>query len=277
VEYRTDTWIIRKMPLYLLLCLAGLALVVYADGKGRAGGWVLLAAGVGLTGFALYRQARPGRPVLTLSPGGLLLRAGGRATLVPWREVHGVETVDLKVRNRVRGITVMAIHRDCTVVLVSQAFYEAHLDVGSVFLRGPAWDNVFVPRGEMVQVALHHEQLSVSPREVREPIEARWRAFGRGDGGHSTRAVGPTVRLGSGPYAVTPWEVAKVAAPLGGIAIVVANQLLLWETPSQQAARIEREERAEEARRERAEREAHRKTWDDLWKQVDRDFKRMGP
>ena len=89
--------------------------------------------------------------------------------------------------------------------------------------------------------------------------------------------MGSVVRLGSGPYTVTSWEVAKVAAPLGGIAIIVANQLLLWETASQQAARIEREAKAEEARREKAEHEARRKKWDDLWRQVDRDFKRMGP
>ena len=174
VEYRTDTWLIRKVPLYLLLCLAGLALVMYADGRGRVGGWVLLAAGAGLVGFALYRQAHPGRPALTLSPGGLLLRAGRKATLVAWPEVHGVDTVDLKVRTSARGIPVTVRYRDCTVVLVSKAFYEAHLDAG--FLRGPAWGHVFVPRGDMVQIALHHEQLSVSPQDVRGPIEARWRA-----------------------------------------------------------------------------------------------------
>src|SRR5262245_31153864 len=73
-EYRSDTWLIKQVPLFLVLCLAGIALVLYADGKGMAAGWILSIVGVALTGYALYRVRYPSEPILTLAPDALHLR-----------------------------------------------------------------------------------------------------------------------------------------------------------------------------------------------------------
>jgi hypothetical protein len=142
--------------------------------------WLMTAAalvlGPLLTAYALLRLLVPGKPALVLSPQGLRLHLEWvKDVLIPWREVHGVDTID--ITDEFRGMPV--IYPGVTVILVSKAFYDRYIHVDSLFLRGPAWDNLFIPKGSMVQVALHHEVLTATAQELRAAIEARWRAFGR--------------------------------------------------------------------------------------------------
>lgn len=299
LEYRTDKWIMTWVPIALLLCLMGLIMLVYSNRgsvSDAVAGWILLAAGAGGTGFALFRRYNPGKPALVLSPEGLLLRIGSvKEILIPWREVHGVDTSDLKVWNWLRPIPPRVKLRDCTLVSVSRAFYDQHIHVDSAFMRGPGWDSLFIPNGASVQIALHHEQFSVRPDEVREPIEARWRAFRdrsrppaspareddaivrSRDRSGAISGTRPPLGMGTGPIVSSPWEMVKVAVPLIGIAVVLANYLGVWETSGQETARLEREERAEEERQEKEvrkkeqeERKKHKEEWDEHW----RDFHR---
>jgi hypothetical protein len=44
-------------------------------------------------------------------------------------------------------------------------------------VRGPGWEFIFVPKGNVVQVALHHASLPATAAELREAAEWRWKAF----------------------------------------------------------------------------------------------------
>lgn len=133
-----------------------------------------LVLGAGITLYALVRLLTPGKPLLTLSPSGLRLRIEWvKEFVIPWREVKGVDTVEISGRVRGTLITFSGV----TVVQVSRAFYDRHIHVNSWLLRGPGWDFNFIPKGHMVQVALHHEALPATAAELRDAVEARWHAF----------------------------------------------------------------------------------------------------
>ena len=59
----------------------------------------------------------------------------------------------------------MTFH-DLTVVMVPKQFYNSRIFVNSFFLRGPGWNANFIPKGSLVQVALHHD-LCLLPRAPR--------------------------------------------------------------------------------------------------------------
>jgi hypothetical protein len=124
-----------------------------------------------LYGFSRWRHPKP---MLTLSPTGLRLHMEFvKTVLIPWREIHGVDSIDIS--GRVGGRD--AYLPDVTVVLVTRAFYDRYIHVTSWLLRGPAWHMNFIPKGDMMQVALHHEIMSATAAELRAAVEARWSAF----------------------------------------------------------------------------------------------------
>ena len=135
-----------------------------------------LAVGAPCALYGLARWLKP-KPMLILSPAGLRLHFDFlKDIVIPWREVRGVDSIDIsggfhyKYRFAASGVT---------VVLVSRDFYDRHIHVRSWFMRGPGWDYNFIPKGDMVQVALHHDWLSASAAELRTAVETRWRAFGK--------------------------------------------------------------------------------------------------
>ena len=98
--------------------------------------------------------------------------------VIPWREIKGVDTIDITWRHWMTRYPQDMTSRGVTVVLVSKPFYDAHIHIGSLFMRGPYWyETKFIPKGDLIQCALHSEIVSVEPRELREAVEARWRAF----------------------------------------------------------------------------------------------------
>ena len=157
------------------------------------------------------------------------------------------------------------------MVLVSKQFYEEKIFIDSFFLRGPGWKANFIPKGELVQVALHHELVSVEPQSLRHAVETRWHAFrGRpaaAPAGASVPSVAAarsvdaapsvaayavgksnSVAMGDSPKAITKWEAVKIAVPLKGIAAVLANLAGLWELPGQSAERAVRAKAREESK-----------------------------
>ena len=96
-----------------------------------------------------------------------------KTVLIPWSEIHGVDSIDIS--GSVGGRD--AYLPDVTVVLVTRAFYDRYIHVRSWLLRGPGWHMNFVPKGDMMQVALHHEIMSATALELRAAVEARWSAF----------------------------------------------------------------------------------------------------
>ena len=289
-------------------------MAVYEVGRHRLPGTILLLVSTGFSLFLLYRLYNPGRSRMTLSPAGLQLHVGGRDVLVPWREIASIDTTDLKVRNWGRGSALFPTitFRDCTMVKVSRPFYEEAIHVPSVFMQGPGWQGVFHAEGDSMRIALHHDQLVVSPQDVRTLIEARWRTF-RGRAHPASRAaeeaaatrsvppdatndasasnsvrsdmhrtasasaaaLGEPLRFGSAVLLSTPWDVIKLAVALTAMLVVGSNALGIWETAAQEERRLERAAEAEERRKEKAVRDKRQKEWDDVWKKFDDDMRRV--
>lgn len=134
-----------------------------------------LLLGIGWSAYDLYRWLRPGTALVELLPEGIIFRGGAENFIVPWNEIHGVDTIDIETSHRGHRI----VFENVTVVLVSEFFYDRVIHVDNFILRGPGWDNLFIPKGDKVQIALHHEILPVTTEELRRQVEARWRAFGK--------------------------------------------------------------------------------------------------
>jgi hypothetical protein len=161
-----------------LVALAAGAVLLYIQPDFSTFEWFMLsltlAVGGASTLYGLVRLWVPGKPMLLMSPAGLRLHFDFLKTMViPWHEVRGVDTIDIE--GEFRGTPVLLT--GVTVVLVSRKFYDRRIHVDSWLLRGPGWHTNFIPKGDMVQVALHHDVLSASAAELRMAAEARWQAF----------------------------------------------------------------------------------------------------
>lgn len=136
-------------------------------------GWGLIVFGVGYAGWEFSKTTRKQKPLLVLSPEGLRIHVEGATEFViPWTEVHGVDSISIE---GFRG----AVFDNVTVVLVTQDFYDRVIHVESFIRRGPGWGQFFIPRDDMMQVALHHAWLPVEAPALLAAVEARYRAFGR--------------------------------------------------------------------------------------------------
>lgn len=139
--------------------------------------WTMVAFGLAVGGactlYGLSRWLSP-QPMLTLSPAGLRLHIDFvKTVLIHWHAVQGVDSIDISGRVGRQSVFLPGV----TVVLVTRAFYDRHIHVTSWFLRGPGWDVNFIPKGDMMQVALQHEALPATAVELRAAVEARWSAF----------------------------------------------------------------------------------------------------
>jgi hypothetical protein len=110
------------------------------------------------------------KPLLQLSPDGVMLRIGkDKEFRIPWNEIRDLGEADI----RGRGFR----HRNVTVAMLSGSFFDANLPMRPGLARSSLWDYYFIPRGDVVQVAFHHEFLSISAEDLKAEIEARWHAF----------------------------------------------------------------------------------------------------
>jgi hypothetical protein len=295
LEYRGDATIAGLLPLGLMLCFLAslvLALVDRPDGRLIAAVCIVVPAGIGLIAAALWRRRHPGKPMFVLSPRGVHYRLASNYVLVPWREIQGIDSVDVRSWNFSIGRSRTVTFCDVTVILVLREFYETHILL-PFWRRGPAWRATFIPKGGMIQFALHHEAVSVEARALRAAVEARWHAF-RGQPASLTaegrrtsvprvmarRRVTdaalppPGVALGK-PRPMSAWDAVKVIVPLIGIAIALSNGLGLWATAGQTKAREERRQWAEQERQ----REEEQKKFDDNVKRIEKErdeyFRRM--
>lgn len=147
-------------------------------GPDNAFQWVAAAAGIALgiplAIHGLVKWLAPPTPALVISPQGIRQYLDFVKTIdIPWHEVRGVDSVEIsgKVGRDYHHL------QNVTVVLVTRQFYYRHIHVRSWFMRGPAWHMLYLPKGEMVQVALHHDMVEASAAELREAVELRWKAF----------------------------------------------------------------------------------------------------
>jgi hypothetical protein len=279
LEYRLDAELADWLPIGVLTVFCGLFIFAMEQPDLPPPGTTLGAAaaipvGLGIVALALWRRFRRGKPFYVLSPMGVHIR--GPRVLIPWREIKAVDTIDITWRHwlayRSRNLT----SRGVTVVLVSKPFYDAHIHLDSWFMRGPYWYEVsFIPKGELIQCALHSEPVSIDPRLLREAVEARWRAFRdqpaapvkpRGASvprviaaafrktPRAAKSVPRVVAAGDKPRPISWWEGVKIVLPLIGIVAAGSNLLGLWATEEQTKAYAKRKEWQEWRTRYEAER-----------------------
>ncbi len=316
LEYRTATAIVRLLPTGLLLIFLGLLIFVLSQPAPTGtiiGVALCLVVGISLVGLALWRRINHGKPLFTLSPDGIRYRIPWvKAFNIPWTEIRGVDTIDVETGYwtcwDIRyGFTIpdykAAIYHNVTVVLVSKQFYDRRMFVGSFFLRGPGWKANFIPKGSLVQVALHHDLVSVDPRLLRKAVEARWLAFRDLPGktsvpsttvGQKNATAAPkrpaaraapetvVVAMGENPKAVSRWQVVASTVLLIGIAAMLANLVGLWDLPGQNEvretrtkARAEQKDWADSIRRNREESRKLEAEQKELRRQLDEDMRRM--
>lgn len=271
IEYRRD------FMRLLALSLAGLCLALFVFATGEVEGtlalaaWAMLAAGCAGLAWAAGRTVFRGRPLLALSPDGIVWNFGNGEVAVPWSEVQGVETVTFTATGRSYRGTYSQRLADTTMVLVSREFYDRHIDPRSDFMRGPYWEWFYRPQGEVVQVALHHKMFGVSPREVRGPVEARWKAFREPGGQHPpqlARGAAP-LRFGGGVQLHSPLQMAMVLVPLALCLALAGNIAGVWETPGQKNSRIQAEERVARDREINEQLDRHRQAQERMWQRLE--------
>ena len=159
----------------LAVALGGILVLLGLD---KPFDWMLavacLALGIPLTIYGLVKWLAPPTPALVISPQGIRQYLDFVKTIdIPWHEVRGVDSIEIS--GKVGGDHHHL--RNVTVVLVTRDFYNRRIHVGSWLMRGPAWHMLYIPKGDMVQVALHHEMVEASAAELREAVEWRWKAF----------------------------------------------------------------------------------------------------
>ena len=297
LEYRGDATIAGLLPFGLVLCLLAalvLALVDRPDPGVIAAVCIVMLAGIGLTAAALWRRRHPGKPMFVLSPRGVHYRLASDYVLVPWREIQGIDSVDVRSWNFSIGRSGTVTFCNVTVILVPRKFYETHILL-PFWRRGPAWRATFIPKGEMIQFALHHEAVSVEARVLRAAVEARWHAFhgqpasltaeGRPARTSVPRVMArgritdaalppPGIALGK-PRPMSAWDAVKVIVPLIGIVIALSNVLGLWATAGQTKAREERRQWAEQDRQRQEEQRKFDENVKRIQKEQDEYFRRM--
>jgi hypothetical protein len=267
LEYRTATAIVRLLPTGLLLIFGSLFIFVLTD-PGREpvttylGIPLVFVTGSAVIGVALWTRANPGKPLFTLTPAGIHYRIPWvKELIIPWREIQGVDTINIVThRSTLAWLFVDSVktpyrhtlfYYDVTVVLVSKQFYDSQIFVRSFFLRGPGWKVNFIPKGDLIQTALHHTLVSVEPKALRQAVEARWHAFRDQAAAAPTRISVPAeghssaqimaaadaapksdvVAMGDNPRTISRWEVTKIIVLLIGIAVLLFNIVGLWRLP----------------------------------------------
>lgn len=169
----------------IYLALASLVFIVLAEHWwGLMLAIAALVAGLALTTWGWRRLKHPRNPIYILSTAGIFIHiAGARDIMVPWSEVRDVVTGDIGVTTNGVPLRALGKYTDLTLIVVSQCFYDREIHMDSLYLRGPGWSNVFVPRNGQVAIALHHEYLGTDRAKLRQAVESRWRAAGRRDPG----------------------------------------------------------------------------------------------
>jgi len=317
LEYRSAAIVVKLLPAGLLLIFLGLLILVLAD---PAPFWTMIPAtlcgafGFFVVGLALWKRVNHGKPLYTLSPDGIGYRIPWITSLnIPWREIRGVDTIDVEARywsfwDFYYGFQVIpnrkvVTYPNVTVVLVSKQFYDRRITAPSLLLRGPAWRANFIPKDDLVQVALYHDVASVEPRPLREAVEARWVAFRDRPGKTSvpgvavgqdkataaskpavSRAVSGTavVAMGESPKVVSRWRVVASSVLLVGIAILLANLAGLWDLPGQNKVsevrikeRTQQKDWADTFKRSREDSRKLEAEQKELRRQLDEDMRRM--
>lgn len=274
VEYRPGGSMLGILPVVLILIAVALAMLVFDDG-GRAflPAVLLLVLMPGILLMDLWKHRPSAPPGLVLTPWGLGLATGGWGLLeVPWSAIGAIDTrsfegFGLRVRGRNR-----TRFKDVTMIRLPEGFLAAERAAGRFVPKGPSVDWVVRPGPDGDWIALHHEVYSLTPAEVRAPVEARWSAYREAPPPEPTPeptpepAPGPALRMGG--FRPRNPALFRVGTAVGAVAVLVvlANMAGLWQTEAQTRARAWAERMEATRERDRAltreAEERHRRMFD---------------
>lgn len=238
VEYRPGGAMLGMLPWALILVAVAMAMLVF-DSSGGDAFLPAVALLVLLPGFLvldLWKLRPSAPPDLVLSPQGLTLTTAGWGVLrAPWPAIQAIDSRSFEgFALRYRGRQKITFH-DVTMIRLPRGFLDGEREAGRFAPEGPTVNWVVRPDADGDWIALHHETFSLTPAELRGPVEARWRAFRRGEA--PAPAPSPPLRLGG--FRPKRPSLFKVGTGAGLIAILVvlANMAGLWETQAQANAR----------------------------------------
>jgi len=277
LAYSSSRFLLSAVWLPLWMVLICLLILRFGEPKLAFPGVLGIVACLVWIGYIAKEVWLTSSASLVLSTEGLRYRAVS-GTVVPWREVRQIEVLDHTFSHGRSKVTLAS----GTVVFVSRAFYDRALHIASFFARGPLWSDKFVDRGDLRGIVIAPEFFSIPPDELHQAISVRWKAF-RGGSEWSlsdmpvtgTGVASPAPR--GGTSLMTPWETIKLALPLAGILVVLANFAGLWETTYQRQRRETRERYEAEERKRQEERKADQDKWDKVWRDFDRSMRRLEP
>lgn len=148
--------------------------------KTKFAGYVLLVIGFALCMYEMHLAFHPGKPLLTLSPEGVRFNIEWvREIVVPWHEVKALRTISFEDRSGQARWPFRKTFENVTALVITADFYDREAHVSNLLLRGPGWNNIFIPdeKNNVVQFVLHDEILPVTREELKAAVEARWKAF----------------------------------------------------------------------------------------------------
>lgn len=173
LEYSSDVFTWRLLWLPLLAFFGSLAFLVYdPDSRAAIQPWVGILVGGGWLLYAMVARFIPEKPMLVLSPGGMIWRNVSRM-LIPWHVIENVTSTDHEVWHRGSKLT----YENATVVWVPRRFYNRRIFIQSLFWRGPFWGNNFIHDRDSTGIVIVPELISLDPELLRAEIAARWEAF----------------------------------------------------------------------------------------------------
>lgn len=227
-----DGYFVKQVPFAAGLAALGVLIFFLVEGEGSRdreamfAASILIAAGLGFIAYAYYRRAHPHQPVLRLTSSGVRYRIPGvKEVFIPWLDVQSVESIDYSGFNWLGPVRIR--FRDITAIAVSKRFYDSQINVGSLFWRGPGWEYLFVPKGDAVQITLHHDMMGLAADELRAAVETRWRAFSD----HPNAKLPPVPRKPRAPGLLPEWARSRGAKLCAVIALLllVLPALYFWQ------------------------------------------------
>jgi hypothetical protein len=249
--------------------ILGLLSLVYPRSGTELPGWLCLIFGAGMLGYMLFRQFKPEKPLLELSPHGMIYRNASEC-LVPWQEILNITTTDLTDRSSV----VTQTHKNLIVVWVSRQFHETAVLPGMpLWRRTPGFENIFIPKGPRVGIIILDGMLWVPSAALRREIEARWHAFTDRPRGPDAPPVLTGKPVTAGAALAASFVLAfLVIFVLGGIAVMRAG----WWPASSSNETYWKDLERRDRERQRESRETWKKFDDDM-KAMDERMKKTFP
>lgn len=252
-EY-ASAYLMKLIWIPAIALILGLLSLVYPRSGTEVPGWLCLIFGAGMLGYMLFRQFKPEKPLLELSPHGMIYRNASEC-LIPWQEILSVTVTDLTAPTPVVNRTFKGL----IVVWVSRQFHETAVLPGMpLWRRTPGFENNFIPKGPRVGIIILDGMLWVPSATLRREIETRWRAFT----GQPRGPDAPPVLTGK---PVTPGAALAASFALAFLVIFVLGGIALmrggwWPASSNEAYWKDME------KRDRARQREVDKLWEDFKK-----------